>query len=483
MGGFDEGNLPPAAPDYPPENNFDAAAFANQIGSELKKIGTPAFDDKSLANAIAEGLMKVLAFGFKWSPIGVALGQPLMDNPQKFYLDIVKVLAEAVVTIVVQGGQPAMDVLTTATTFFTGQIVNQLAPLKRGAAGGAPTGLSEGAQGLFDGVMAPLMGLTSASNPATVGSGAENAQYTLGGIVGIHLHTFLINILSNLTGVGFLKFFNSFDECITGSLNARALGRGAMKPYLDKFIATPLTRDLNVAMPLAIGAASQLVKRYIRGDIDNTTLKAQLRGLGYDDNVAADMLLDAAKLLDVSAVVYLAKLGTWTDDQAIQALQQAGYPDTLARAAFQKEYNSKVDSQTDSLADDLLTLAKDHRLEISALVTALQKAGFTDEEVTAYQTRAAYAQEISKRLSYTQVKSLFAESLVNMDYVLSFLMDEGYSTGDADLLVLLEFTKKEDRDQTRLLLANIRRAQLEAGLKNQAAANAARQAALALLPT
>jgi hypothetical protein len=139
--------------------------------------------------------------------------------------------------------------------------------------------------------------------------------------------------------------------------------------------------------------------------------------------------------------------------------------------------------QRDSLADDLLTLAKDHRMEISDLVTALQKAGFTDAEVTAYQTRAAYAQEISKRLSYTQVKSLYSELLVNMDYVLSFLEAEGYSSDDADLLVLLEFTKAADRKQTQLLLANIRRAQLEAGLKNQAAANAARQAALALLPT
>jgi hypothetical protein len=79
------------------------------------------------------------------------------------------------------------------------------------------------------------------------------------------------------------------------------------------------------------------------------------------------------------------------------------------------------------------------------------------------------------------VKSLYAESLVDLNYVTDFLTAEGYSNTDADLLVLHEFTKKEERDQAVKLLASIRRAQLEAGLKDQVAADAARKAALALL--
>jgi hypothetical protein len=476
MGGFGEGNPPPPAPDYPPENAFDINSFVSGVIKAAQDSGAVIKGGGIVVEGTPGWLLKEILAGI--GVTGDALGA---------LLAVVAVIAEPLLKALLKAAlvvlEPAVEVGGDLAGAFVQVLVQGLVGAPHGGRS-IPVNPGTGAAAqMFDSIMAPLMGLTAAENPATVGSGQLNAQFTLGGITAIHLHTWIINIIANVTGLGVLKFINSFDEAVTGSLNARALGRGAMKPYLDKFIATPLTRDLNVAMPLAIGAASQLVKRYIRGDIDNTTLKAQLRGLGYDDNVAADMLLDAAKLLDVSAVVYLAKLGTWTDGQAIQALQQAGYPDTLARAAFQKEYNSKVDSQTDSLADDLLTLAKDHRLEIAALVTALQKAGFTDEEVTAYQTRAAYAQEISKRISYTQVKSLFAESLVNMDYVLSFLMDEGYSTTDADLLVLLEFTKKEERDQTRLLLANIRRAQLEQGLKNQAAADAARKAALALLPT
>jgi hypothetical protein len=483
MGGFTDGSTPLPAPEYPPENSFDAAAFANQIGTELKKIGTPAFNSESLSTAIAEGLMKVMAFLWKWSPMGISMGAPLMDDPQSFYTKVAKVLAEVILEMVLKGGKPALDILSGLTSFYTGEIVSELAPMSRSAGAGAPSGMSSGAQSLFDGVMSPLMGLTAARNPGETGAGMANAQYTLGGIVGIHLHTWMINILSNITGIGVLKFVNSFDECITGSLNARSLGRGAMKPYLDKFIATPLTNDLNVAMPLAIGSSAMLIKRYLRGSMTAEDVKRELRKLGYDDSVAADLLLDSAKLLSVSAVVYLVKMGTWTEQQAITHLQQSGYPETLARGVYEIEYNSFVDSQMNSLAEDLLTLYKDHRMDRLAFTNALAKAGFPDEEIQALSLRGAYAQEIYKRLSYTQVKALYSESLVDMDYVLEYLTAEGYKDTDANMLVLLEFTKKEDRDNAKLLLANIRRAQLEQGLKNQAAANAARKAALAMLPT
>lgn len=482
MGGFTEAPPPPAAPEYPPENDFDTQAFANTFAAELKKVGSPAFDDKALSDAIAEGLMKVLAFAFKWSPVGVSMGAPLMDDPQAFYTKVCKVVAEVLVRIVTEGGKPALEILTGLTTFYTGEIVAQIAPVSRSAGSGAPSGLPAGAQALFDGVLAPLAGLTAARNPGETGAGMANSQYALGGIIGIHLHTWLINILSNLTGLGALKWINSFDEVITGSLNARALGRLALRPYLDKFIATPLTNDLNVNLPLDIGSTSQIVKRYIRGNMSADELKTALRKRGYDDSVAEDMLLDAAKLLTVSAVVYLVKIGQWSMDEAVHHLEQNGYPGELATAVFEIEWNSDAEAQYHALATDLLDLYKDHRLEHDDLVTALQGMHFTDEEVAAYVSRGAYSRETPQRLSYSQVKALYQESLVNLDYVLAWLTDERYSVEDANLLVLLEFTKKEERDQQVKLLASIRRAQLEQGLKNQAAADAARRKALSLLP-
>jgi hypothetical protein len=476
MGGFTEGTPPVPAPEYPPENAIDiASSFKMSIqaareagvidkGMNVKTAQEPGWLLKEIIAAIGmEGDLLAQVTG------GVAsAAEPVLAALLK---SILAVLGPAVTL----GGDLAhgyVGILVDNLTGRTGVTSENMGP---GAAGAA--------KGMFDGIMSPLMGLTAAKNPGEPGSGQANAQYTLGALVAVQLNTWIVNIISNLSGLGVLKFINSFDECITGSLNTRALGRGAMKPYLDKFIATPLTNDLNVAMPLAIGSSSQLIKRYLRGNISPGDLKASLRKSGYDDSVVEDMLLDSAKLLSVSAVVYLVKMGTWTEQQAITHLQQSGYPETLARGVYEIEYNSFVDSQMNSLAEDLLTLYKDHRMDRLAFTNALAKAGFPDEEIQALSLRGAYAQEIYKRLSYTQVKALYSESLVDMDYVLEYLTAEGYKDTDANMLVLLEFTKKEDRDNAKLLLANIRRAQLEQGLKNQAAANAARKAALAMLPT
>jgi DNA-binding transcriptional regulator YhcF (GntR family) len=474
MGGFNEGTPPAAAPEYPPENNIDIASSLRMGAQEAIRLGLLK-PEGSLKTAHEPGwLEKELIASIKdgGDMLGLAFGA-VAEGAEPILAALLKAILAAM--------EPAVNLGGDLAHVFVGSLVDHLTGRTTVTSSSMEPGEQGAVKGMFDGIMSPLMGLTAAADPSQPHSGEQNAQYTLGALVAVQLHTWIINIVSNLTGIGVLKFINSFDECITGSLNARALGRGAMKPYLEKFIATPLTNDLNVAMPLAIGSASQLIKRYLRGNITADDLKAALRKQGYDDEVVADQLLDAAKLLTVSQVVYLVKMGQWTVENAYTALQQAGYPLALAVAAYEIESNSRVDSQHDALADDLLTLYKDHRMDREAFVAALQSAGFTDAEVQAYSLRGAYAQEIPKRLTYTQVKSLYAESLVDLNYVTDFLTAEGYSNTDADLLVLHEFTKKEERDQAVKLLASIRRAQLEAGLKDQVAADAARKAALALL--
>ncbi len=476
MGGFTEGPTPTPAPEYPPENAIDITSAIGNAWDGMKKAGAVSATGAHTVTYEPGWLVKELI-----SFLGMS-GEVSADFLEKVRIGwepILQALLKTILAILRPGVELGQDLSAT----FVSVLVDGLKEVRSSDVQGNITGLKTGAQAMFDGVMAPLAGLTNAASPATPGAGQTNAQYTLGGIIAVHLQTWLINVIANITNSSVLKFINSFDEAVTGCLNARSLGRGALKPYMDKMIATPLTRDLNVAMPLAIGSASQLIKRYLRGNITAPDLKTALRGLGYDDEVVGDQLLDAAKLLTVSQVVYLVKMGQWDGNQAMAALVQTGYPATLAAAAYQIEMNSVVDSQKNALADDLLTLLKDHRMAREDFVIALQSAKFTPDEVQAYSLRGAYAQEIPKRLTYTQVKSLYAENLVDLNYVADFLAAEGYSNGDADLLVLNEFTKKEARDQAIKLLASIRRAQLEQGLKDQAAADAARKAALALLPT
>jgi hypothetical protein len=474
MGGFNEPNAPDPAPDYPPDNDIDMGALFYKVQSTLKDLGMVSPDGRMNLTHEPGWLEKELISIVKdmGQDLGMIFGA---------WTEALEPTLKAALGAVMQGIEPITGLGGDLAYSFVSILVDGLSGMTPTAESGNLTGLAPAAQAMFDRILAPLAGLTAAANPSTSGAGIENAQRALGGIVAVHLHTWIVNILANLTGLGVLKYINSFDECVTGSLNARALGRGAMRPYLDTFIAKPLQADLYTALPLEVGSTAQLVKRYIRGNMSGDDLKRELRKRGYDDSVVEDMMLDAAKLLDTAAIVYLAKHGTWTDDQCIQALQQAGYPETFAKAVFYYQYDALVRDQTEVLADELVTLTKDRRMDTAGLGDALQKMGFTDEEVSIYKQRAAYAQEIPRRISYTQVKNLYQESLVDLDYVLAFLRDEGYSTDDANLLALLDFTKKQDRDKTKAYLLAKDRATLEAALKQQAAADEDRNKALAAL--
>jgi hypothetical protein len=278
-----------------------------------------------------------------------------------------------------------------------------------------------------------------------------------------------------------LKFINSFDDAIMSGINARGFSRMACKPYLEKYVVTPLTKDLNRQWPIEIGSTSQLVKRYILGHMSAEELKRALRERGFDDAVVADMLLDVLKFPSLEAIAYLVKWGFWTNDEGITALQQQGYSYGAATTMLHLEVQSVYFSQMKSLANSLVDAFIDHRIDVYQLSKLLDQAGFTKDEVDPMIARGEVLQQLPQRLSLSQVKALFAEGLVDLDYVLNFLRKERYSDEDADLLALLEFTKKEDREQRKKDLLERRRVALEAQLGYEKEADAARAAELEAL--
>lgn len=472
---------PPPAPDYPPENAFDIASFTNQAIAEAKKLGSPAMSDEAFSDAIVKAILRLLALATKFSPFGIMTGMALVDDAVGTETRIITLLGTMLVKLAGGVMQPSMDILGELTRVYVNQFTAQQSELRHGTEDGHPTGLKPAAAGMFDSILAPIAGIFSAANPAKSGAGESNAQYALGSIVAIHLSTWAVNILSNLTGIGALKFINSFDDVITGALNSRSIGRLALRPYLTAFMADPLTRDLNKRYPLKVGYPTDLIRRYIRGAMTQGELKDSLRGLGYDDEVAADLLLSTVKFLGLDDLVWLFNTGQWTFTDCQTYLEHQGYPSDQARVAFIRQRNSLVDSQMRSLANSLVDAFIDQRITNEDLRYLLHKVGFTQEEENAMALRGATLQELPRRLSLSQVKQLYAASLLDLTYVLNYLKEEGYSDDDADLLALLEFTEAADRAQRKLDLQERRRVTLESQLGFAEAANRARAAELATL--
>jgi len=457
MGGYVENPPPPEAPEYSPENAFDVQSFANGIGEELAKLKAPGFSGEALSDAIADGLLKVLHWAMITNPALAPFALVAGGDPTTLLTNLSKIIFEVLVKVVGAIVQPGMDVLGDATKIYVGQFVTQQTEIRRGEAGAHPSGLKAPAAGMFDSILAPMAGLIGAANPATAGAGEINSQYALGSIISIHLSTWMINILSNITGLGVLKFINSFDDVITSGLNSRSLGRVAMRPYLTKFMADPLTRDLNTRLPLNKLSSASLIKSYIRGSLTREGLVQGMRGLGFDEGVTEQVLVDTVKHLGLDELVWLVNRGAWTKEMAWDDLKQQGYPEPYAPVIFEYAQSALQRSIWHGIASDLVSLIVDHRMDPADAQAILRNSELTDDEVHAYLTRAAIQLETPKRISYSQLKQLYAESLIDLDAVLTWLQDEQYSSQDADLLVLLEFTKHEDRVQRQKDLAERRR--------------------------
>jgi hypothetical protein len=457
MGGFTENPATyPPAEEPPPENAFDVQSFTSGVIQELQNKGILPKDWKDAAWKLANPHVLLLTWLAERG--GFALLLALLRSVLEMAEPYLKQLVSTVTTIL----QPGMRVLGDLTAAYVEQIAAsglEPAPGQK-STGKGPAG--DATALVFDQIMKPLLGLTAPANPRDPGAGEINAQHTLGTIISLHLSTWMINIISNLTGLGVLKYINSFDDAITSGISARGFSRLATRPYLDTFVVKPGTRDLNRRYPLEVGSVSGLLTRYVRGHITGDKVKDALRGKGWDDETIEDLLLEALKLFSVDDLVTLVDAGVYTVDDAVEALKQQGYPENVARTKITKQYWDRVDAQYRSLANSLVDAFIDHRIDNETLRYLLGKASFSQDEINAMVVRGATLQELPKRLSLAQVKDLYNEGVEDLAFVQNFLHEEGYSDDDVDRLVLLYFTKKEERDARKAQQADAKRSRAAA---------------------
>jgi hypothetical protein len=472
----------PPAEEPPPENAFDIQSFVNQVFDVaqerglMPKAGTDGrIEEPSLMGSEkAELFFRILGHLVKDTP-------EILTKLMEGATGVLGGLLSGWMSLITKLLQPGMQTLGGLTHDYVVAIAGQ--GLQKSPAGlPVPGGPAKDATSVvFDQIMAPLLGLLTPSSPGKVGAGEENAQHILGTIISLHLSTWMINILSNLSGLGFLKFVNSFDDAVTAGISARGFSRMATRPYLDTFVVKPGTRDLNRRYPLELGSVAGIIKRYTRGNITAEDLKFNLKGKGYDDETVADLLLDNAKFLTIDDVSWLVKSGQWTDADGAQYLEQQGYPKGYSRLRLYREMNSRVESEYSSLASSLVAATIDRRLDNETLRYLLGKMGFSQEEVNAMAIRAATLVELNTPLTLAQVRDLYNEGIEPLGFVQNFLQDEGYSPDDVDRLVLLYFTKKEERDAVKAALADARRNRATAQAKQDQATLAAQQTESLLL--
>lgn len=463
--------LTPAA-DVPPESfvsTADLTAGITGIGEALS------------GDALIQGSLQVLKVGGELALL-IYLFTHIKEVVALYKKYVAPTLGEIGGAIV----EGATDLLTPVADLF-GQLsavyvkeISRHYSMEKGA-GTVSTGTPAGnaAQYAFDSIVAPIAFFSSGSDPTQDGAGARNIQQTLGVIVQIHLVTWVVNVISNLTGIGTLHFINSFNEVILAALNARALSRLAMRPYVNTMITEPATAELNTKWPLKSPAASSDIKSYLRGAVANDTLIASMKRLGYSPEVTAQLLLDNAHLMTISDVAYVVRTNQWTNEQGVKYLQQLGYEESAAIVVLHREVNAVVFENNKRAADQMGAHFAAKEIDEDVYREFLRLMGFTDLENQSYRTVYGVDREFTRPLTYTQVKDLFNQGLVDLDFVRQYLTDQRNKDSDIDLLILLDFTAKDQLDARKAALGATARVQAEKEKAAAATAQAKGEAAIA----
>lgn len=442
-GGF---TPPPAAFDVPPDTPFQAG----EIAAGAAEIAGGILADKFVTEIVqvfkVGGELALLIFLIKHVKDILALWNT-------YVAPLLKDVGKSVVEGATQLIEPVADLFGTLSEAYVSEITRHYALEHGGGTASKGTPAGNAAKYAFDSIVAPIAFFTSGSSPDQNGAGARNIQQTLGVIVQLHLITWVVNVISNVTGLGTLKFMNSFTEVILDALNARSFSRVAMRPYLNTFVAEPATKELNTQWPLKTPSPSNDVKEFIRGQISVGELQARNKGLGFDENKTAQLVLDTAKLFSPVEAAFYVRMGVWTADQAEQSLVVAGYEKDAAHAALLHEIQALSFELLKRYADEQGIRVAARALSGDDYVTLLQDVGFTQIEAGSY--RAVYETKIKdyKRLSYTQVKALYTAGLVPLQFVTDWLAADGYSPDDASLLTLLDFTSAEEVKLRKAVLA------------------------------
>jgi hypothetical protein len=478
----DPGLVP--APDVPPDNDFDPTQFFNSLVAAAQKAGVPGAQKSTQSDAALDAYAKELAALNAVLPSWMIA---FLKGGSEKLNDILDVILAMVFILL----GPARETVGK----MAGAWIDLFAAEQAGRLPGQPapkgTATQTAAAAAFDSIMKPIGLLGSQSNPHEKNVGQQNAEFVLGSLVNLHLDTWVVDILSKVTGFGIFEWLHNFDEAVVGAMNTRGMARLAMRPFFNTFITQPLTRDLNANWMLAHPPAGSLVKSYLRGALDAHGLQQKLAELGFGPDVVEQFLLDSSHPMSMETLVWLMKQGQLDEQAAQKYLEMYGYTSTDADATITYHRLELLYQIWRKTAEEIVDQVRNGTIDPSEAKDLMANLGLTEAEQEAYiqlgtfGAKAKFAKFTLKKakpgphLSYEQVVRAFQESILSLDDVYQWLADRGYSDDDTRTLVLLDFTVATERAVRHAEMGALYRTRAVTAAETAAKATAAADAAKA----
>lgn len=261
----------------------------------------------------------------------------------------------------------------------------------------------------------------------TVGPGEKAAQLFSGYAVNFSVQNSVIGILADMLSLHELDQVRDIGEDVARSLGLGRLQRLAMGTLLTQAIQKPYTRELATKMrPDRIGV-TEVIHAMNAGIIDATTMTNRLAELGYPDE---DIKLAAhfnSGTNSASDIVTLLRFGELTEDAAVQLLRDNGWDAAHATNALHAILDTRADNEIDAYIAKLAALLNAKQIDEPTFDSLTQSLPRTPAELGWKKATAMLQWKYpTKQLTWTEIVTAFENGIIDVDYVQSWLDQEGY---------------------------------------------------------
>jgi hypothetical protein len=281
-----------------------------------------------------------------------------------------------------------------------------------------------------------------------------------------------------------IQLAGQLGESLSNILGLGRASRSVMGPLIDVVCTTPFEWKINKTYRPKLLSAGFLARELARGNLTKQQVNEELARQGYSDTRIEALLSAEQKLLSLSQLTYLERVGIISRAEAIATLRDQGYDEQIASKILILESFQRLDGIHNDVVSPAVSAYVDRRLTDGELGRILAEGLPNDEERCATHDAARVRRELNtRRLSPGQVEACVKAGILNVRDYRQALERDGYPPEDVAALELLlrhELDAAAQIDELRTQQANERAAAAAVKVAEATAKKAAIEAQRAL---
>jgi hypothetical protein len=305
-------------------------------------------------------------------------------------------------------------------------------------------------------MMQAVTGSAPDAMPAAVQPSLEPTERYLGTIANFAIEGWLMEAMTELESLGFLKEFGTLKDTIAEMFGFGRLTRRILGPLIDVSITTPARWHINKTFTPELLAPSTIVRQLARGLMSDEEARNELALQGFNDKRINALISENRKQLSVGDVLQMVQSGKWGREEALGALGELGYDDETRSLVLIVDGERRIAQHHAALVSALTTAYVNRDLDNPEFVQTLDAFGLPEPERNLAHELAQVRRAVSvKHLSPQEAEQCVRARVLSMVDYREALRRAGYTPPAMDakeLLLRYELDTKTSIEKHRAAL-------------------------------